>query len=355
LRFSNSGLTDPSFTTPEEVVRAHGAVQAQDYGPTKWAVGLRARNLADADVDAAVTSGAIVRTHVLRPTWHFVAREDLRWMLALTGPRVLQGSRSRFRDLGLDARTLARCEKTITSELVGGNRMTRTDIGAILERKKLDPDGQRLHWIVSYLELEAVISSGGYEGKKHTYALLDERVPKGHRFDRDKAVIDLLRRYLAAHGPATIKDFGWWSSLTAKDIRSALDSLGDEVESHDLDGMTLWSIAGDGASPPKVTGAHLLQPFDELIVGYTQSRYFGDPKADQARAAWGGRSPLRGVIFVNGKAVGQWRRLTKKGSFTIEAATYDDLGRASTKAIEKEVGRYASFGGIPTTLQLTRF
>src|SRR5437870_2965961 len=89
-RMRNSRLTKPQFTRPDEVVRWNGAMQAQDYGPAKWSIGQRAAGLVDADLDEALASARIVRTHVLRPTWHFVARDDVRWLLALTGPRVQQ-------------------------------------------------------------------------------------------------------------------------------------------------------------------------------------------------------------------------------------------------------------------------
>src|SRR5204863_8747347 len=138
-------------------VRWHGAIRAQDYGPAKWSIGQRTSNLVDEDLDRALMEGSIVRTHVLRPTWHFVARDDLRLMLSLTGPRVHQHNGPRYRELGLDETTRARSEAVIISALEGGNRLTRDEIGRALDRAKIDRSGQRLPYMLLHCELEAAI------------------------------------------------------------------------------------------------------------------------------------------------------------------------------------------------------
>ena len=202
----------------------------------------------------ALAAGSIVRTHVLRPTWHFVARDDLRWLLALSGPRVQQGSAGRYRELGLDARTRARGEKVIVSALEGGNRLTRKELAAVLDDSASTPRGQRMPYLLMSLRTGGLIGSGGLAGKQQTYALLDERVPAGGRFDRDDALVELVRRYLTSHGPATVKDMSWWSGLTMTDLRTALELIGDEVQSETVDGMVLWSTASDDSSPPAPRG-----------------------------------------------------------------------------------------------------
>lgn len=339
----NSGLTGTSFAAPDEVVRWHGAVQAQDYAPAKWSIGQRATKLVDADVDRALASGSVVRTHVLRPTWHFVARDDIRWLLALTGPRVHRHNGPRYRDLGLDERTRARCEARIASALEGGNRLTRDAIAGILDHAGIDRSGQRLPYILMHCELEATICSGGPAGKQHTYALLDERVPNDHRFDRDEALVELTRRYLTSHGPATVQDLRWWSSLTVADIKQALRMLGSDVQSETIDDITLWSLTSEPSRPPGGRGAHLLQPFDELLVGYTESRFFGDPRAAAARAAWRDRNQPRGVVLVNGGVAGHWRRTIEKDSVTVEVRMYEDAKPSDARAIKAaatDLGRF---------------
>jgi hypothetical protein len=257
----NLGLTGTPADTPDEIVRRLGAMQSQDYGLAKWSIGQRASGLVDADVDEALKTGSIVRTHVMRPTWHFVCRDDIRWLLALTGPRVQKKIGRRYRELQLDGRTLARAEASIVSALEGANHLTRDAVGEVLQRARIDPTGQRLPYILLHCELEAVVCSGALAGKRHTYALLDERVPKAKRFDRDEALVELVRRYLRSHGPATVQDLSWWSGLTVADLKMALDLLGTDVQPKRIESFTFWSLSSD--KPPR-TGArrvHLLQAF----------------------------------------------------------------------------------------------
>ena len=173
-------------------------MQAQDYGPATWSDRTALDRVSRRGCGGGLSSGSIIRTHVLRPTWHFVARDDIRWLLAISGPRVQQGNAGRYRDLGLDDGPRARAEAVIVSALEGGVRLTRNEIGAVLDDAGIDREGQRLPYILMHCELEAVIGSGGLSGKQQTYALLDERVPEGRRVDRDDALVELARRYLGA-------------------------------------------------------------------------------------------------------------------------------------------------------------
>lgn len=341
-RMRNSRLIGTPFNAPDEAVRRHGAIQAQDYGPAKWSIGQRAPNLVDGDIDQALATGSIVRTHVLRPTWHFVARDDIRWMLALTGPRVHRHNGPRYRELGLDGRMLARCEALIASALEGGNHLTRDAIAGVLDGAGVDRSGQRLAYILMHCELEGAICSGGLLGKQQTYALLDERVPNDASFDRDEALAELARRYLASHGPATVQDLRWWSSLTVADIKRALDMLGSEVERETIGEITFWSIASD-EHPLRGSGVHLLQAYDELIVGYTESRFFGDPRAAAARAAWRDRTLPNGVVLLNGGVAGHWRRTIGKDSLDVEVVLYQDQKPVDARALEaaaRDLGRF---------------
>jgi hypothetical protein len=343
LRASGLTGTGPGFVAPDEVVRRHGAMQAQEYPLAKWAIGQRAPSLVDEDVDRALSEGSIVRTHVLRPTWHFVAPDDLRWLLALTGPRVQRTAQRRLRQLGLDGRTLARCEAAIGSALEGGSRLTRNELGDVLDRAKVDRSGQRLPWVIIHCELEAIICSGGLSGKQHTYALVDERVPNDRSFDRDDALAELVRRYLAGHGPATVQDLRWWSSLTVADVKEALGILGSEAISEDIDGITFWSLAASERDPVPDPGVQLLHAFDELIVGYTLSRFFGDPRAELARAAWTDRTLPTGLVLHDGEIAGLWKRSVKKDSVTLQALLYGGVRRRFTQALEaagEELGRF---------------
>jgi winged helix DNA-binding protein len=343
-RMRNSRLTGAGFEAPDEVVGWHLAMQSQDYGPAKWSVGQRATGLTDDDADGALASGSIVRTHVLRPTWHFIARDDVRWLLGLSGPRVQQGNAGRYRDLGLDERTRAHAARVIVSALAGGNRLTRNEIAAVLDDAGIDRSGQRMPYILMHCELEAVICSGGLKGKQQTYALLDERVPPARPLDREDALVELTRRYLRSHGPATVRDLNWWSGLKVADIKRAIELLGSELRNETSEGLTFWSMASDVERPAPVRGVHFLQPYDEIVVGYTESRFFRDPRAEAAVAAWRDRNLPSGVVLRNGGVTGLWRRTVERDSIKIEAHVFEDamgVGRRALEAAARDLGRFA--------------
>ena len=352
-RMRNSRLTGTPFDGPDDAVRWHGGMQAQDYGPAKWSIGQRSTGLIDQDLDLALAAGSIVRTHVLRPTWHFVARDDVHRLLALTGPRVQQRNAPWYRQLGLEARTRARCERLIVSALQDGNRLTRDAIARILEHGGVDTSGQRLPSILMHCELESVICSGGGAGRQHTYALLDERVPGSHqRFDRDEALVELVRRYLGSHGPATVKDLRWWSSLTVADLNRGLSMLGSEVERRVVEGLIFWSVASNSTHAPAARGVHLLQAYDELVVGYAESRFFGDPRAAIARAAWKDRSLPTGVILMGGGVAGRWRRTFEKDSIAVEAVMYEDPKPRELRALRTAAESLGRFLARPVTVDV---
>jgi hypothetical protein len=356
-RIRNSRLTGERFAAPDEAVRWHLAMQAQEYGPAMWSIGQRSKGLREADLDRAMTEGTIVRTHVLRPTWHFVARDDIRWLLALSGPRVQQGNAGRLRQLGLDARTLGRAEKVMASALEGGNRLTRDELAAEFDLRKLDPGGQRMPYLLMHCELVGLIGSGGRNGKRQTYALLDERIPaSGRRLDRDEAMVELVRRYLASHGPATVKDLSWWSGLTMTDLRAAIGSLGDEVASDEVDGLTFWSMASERSRrPPAARGVHLLQTYDELVVGYTESRFHGDVSGELARQAWTDRTFPTGVFLLHGRVGGHWRRTIQPKRVRASFHTYGAIGAADARTLESAAGRLGRFIGLPVDVEISRF
>jgi hypothetical protein len=352
MRMVSSGLTGTPFSNPAEAVGWHLAMQAQEYGPAKWSVGQRSRGLADADLDEAVREGSIVRTHVLRPTWHFVAAEDLRWLLALSGPRVHAWSARRYRELGLDGRTRARGERLIVEALSGGRRLTRKELAAELDRRRFDREGQRMAYLLMHCELERVIGSGGLAGKQQTYVLLDGRVPDGPKIDRDEALARLVRRYLQSHGPATVKDMSWWSGLTMGDLRRALGDLGGAVRSEEIDGMTFWALA-DAGRPPAPRGAHLLQTYDELIVGYTESRLWGDPGARRTAEAWASRMLPTGIALIGDRVAGHWRRTIGRNGVELAVRLHHGVGPAGRKAVEAEARRFERFLGLPVRLEVT--
>src|SRR3954451_18715082 len=264
-RLQRHRLTTPGPADAAGLVAWFGAVQAQDYGAAKWALALRMRSaVTNADVDRAFNEGRILRTHLMRPTWHFVAAADITWLLELTAPRVHQALAFGRRYFGLTAALHRRAVRTIERALHRDECLTRTELAAHLARAGLPAAGVPLAFVTMYAELEGVICSGPRRGQQFTYMLLARRAPGACRYSRDEALAELTRRYFRSHGPATIRDFVWWSGLTTADARRGLAMSGaaDAV----IDGHTYWTLDRPTADERRGGGAHLLPIYDEYVV-----------------------------------------------------------------------------------------
>jgi hypothetical protein len=351
-RLRASRLTGRRFRSAEETVAWHLAMQAQDWGPTTWSIGERTSRIRADAVDAALTRGTLVRTHVLRETWHVIDREDIRWLLRLSGPRVQQKLAPRYRQLGLDARTRSRAERAVARALEGGVRMTRDQLAAVLDRAGIDREGQRLPHLLAHCELEGLIASGGLVGKRQTFARLDERAPEGPSYDRDEALVEVVRRSLRSHGPAAAQDLSWWSGFTVSDIRAALRSLDTEIRREEVDGLTLWSlVAEERAAAPR--GILLLPPYDEILVGHTVSRFAGDPRRETARAAWGDRSLPSGIVLLDGVVAGYWSRRVAGAAIDLGVLLERPRPRTVTAALEEVAARHERFFGRTVRLAVS--
>jgi len=341
LRLARQHLLRPAFGSPLDVVSWFGAVQSQDYPSARWAIGLRARALRDADVERAFDAGTIVRTHVLRPTWHFVAPADVRWMLALTGPRVQAITRNYHRRLGIDGRTLLRSHGVLARSLEGGRQLTRAELVAVLRAERLPVEPLRASFLVMDAELEGILCSGPRRGKQFTYALLDERVPRARPLDRDEAVAELTRRYFTSHGPATLRDFAWWSGLTQRDARAGLESNRAALECVSIDRLTYW-FAPRPAAPRAATtpSAWLLPNYDEYLVAYQDRGITAGP----ARTARSG-PPAPHAIVIDGRLAGGWRRVATKETIQVRLVPSRPLRSAESDALAAAVERFGSFLG----------
>jgi DNA glycosylase AlkZ-like len=348
-RLRNQQLIGSSRRKPALVVSWLCAMQAQDFPAAKWAVGLRA-GCQDADVEQAFSDGLILRTHVLRPTWHFVAPEDIRWMLALSGPRVHAVNAHYYRQAGLDAKILNKSCAMIHRILEGNKTLTRMEIATYLTRAKIPADGLKLAYLVMHAELEGVICSGPRKGKQFTYALLDERVPKTKPKTNEESLAELARRYFASHGPATARDFAWWSGLTGKVAQQAIASVHPALESSSIDGLTHWSAA-DSRGAVKGPVAMLLPNYDEYLIAYKDRAAF----VDQARAAnvvarSGGA--FANHLIIDGRLAGGWSRTTKPNAVLIEVAPYKKLTPVQARAVANAAECYGEFLGSAATLSI---
>jgi hypothetical protein len=348
-RLRNQRLDGEPLDGVVDVVRWLGALQAQEYPVARWSIGQRARDLTEASVDLALAKGHIVRTHVMRDTWHLVAADDLRWLVEVTRPRIHARNATMHRRLGLEPSLLARTDALLAEALAAEGPMTRPQLAPFLLGHGVAVEGPSLAYVLMHAELELVVCSGPLSGKQHTYTLVDERVPPTPTRSREDGLAELARRFFASHGPATVKDFTWWASLTMADARLGLELGGEGLEPIDLGGRRYWSSPSVSTMPAKPTPrAHLLQGYDEYVIPYSESK----DVLDVARVAGivrAGRTMFTHAIVLDGQVIGHWRRRPTTKRVAIEAQLGRRLGRVEQQAVDDAVERYARFVGLPET------
>ena len=350
-RLRSQKLARTALRTPADVVSWLGAMQAQDYAGAKWAIGLRAVGLDDRAIDRAFNDGSILRTHVMRPTWHFVAPADLRWIQRLTGPRVNALNAPYYRKGGLDAPALLRGVKVLERSLRNLHYLTRDALGSALAGAGLPLHGQSLAYLMIYAELEGVVCSGPRRGRQFTYALLEERAAPSPAIGRDDALARLASRYFTSHGPATLRDFAWWSGLTVRDGKEAVAMAGDALAHESVDGLTYWFPPGRAAKPLPSPAVLLLPNYDELAVAY-RDRVL--PRAVPRPGSMTGREAFAHQFVIDGEITGHWRRDLTPRSVVVELQPFRSLTRAETRAVEAAVDVYGAFLGLPAAMTVTR-
>jgi hypothetical protein len=350
-RLANQQLLKPSLDKASEVVALLGAVQAQDYGSAKWGLGQRTRGATDADVEQEIAAGAIVRTHILRPTWHFVAAADIGWMLALSAPRVHVANAYWYRWLEVDDSVARRSQRALTKALRDGKRLTRAELGQALTRAKIQIEtSQRLACIVMRAELDGVICSGARRGKQFTYALLDELVPRSRSLAREEAMHELAMRYFSTRGPATADDFAWWSGLTKTDAKRAAESIRSELGQQTIDGKLYWLPTPTRLARRKTPIAYLLPNYDEYFIGFRDRGAF----AHRLRAA--GIEPrtdaLSGhILAIDGQIVGGWGRTLRGKKAVVHLKLLQALTAAENRAVVTATKHFSEFLELPVQIQ----
>jgi hypothetical protein len=346
-RLLNQRLIRSEFTNPAEIVSWLGAVQSQDYAGACWALGLRADGLANTDVERAFNAGEILRTHILRPTWHFVAAADIRWMLALSGPRVNRTNARVYRRTEVDDRIIARSRSVFERVLGDGQHLTRTELATALQRARISATGQRLAYIVMRAELDGVICSGPRRGKQFTYALLERRAPPRGAVSLEEALAELSRRYFTSHGPATLRDYVWWSGLTVRDARRGLESIRGELVHETVEELTYWFAPSRPARDRPSPTTWLLPNYDEFLVAYRDRRLGVPPESMPSH-----RQPnvYSHHLIVDGRPAGHWTREVLGDSVRVSIAHDEKFTPRLTRSIAAAARRYSQFMGMPVTL-----
>jgi hypothetical protein len=351
LRLRRQHLTGTPLPTPEAVVSWLGAVQAQEFGVAKWSIARRCRGrVTSADLDRALGEGRILRTHALRSTWHFVLPADLRWLLMLVGPRVRARMASYYWRNGLTDAVFARSQAVLRDALAGGRQLMRKEVTAAFARGRVATDGLKLRFLLLQAELDLIVCSGALRGKQQTFALVDDIVPPAQPLSQDEALAELTRRYFSSHGPATLKDFIWWSSLTAAQARHGLKLLdGTGLRRLEAGGCTYWMDEAPTRRATSATPVRLLQAFDEYVIGYTESRKVlavaGQPDAPNG-------APLHSNVLIrDGQVIGFWRAVLDAEEALVEVHLARPLDVPTRRALEDELERYGHFLQLPARLR----
>lgn len=341
IRLQNQQIAATEFRKVQDLVYWMGAMQAQDFGMVKWAIGARLTSMTDATVTEAFERREIIRTHLLRPTWHLVSSADIYWILELTAPHIKSLLRSRHRDLELSESTINKSKSVVEKLLVGGKHLTREEILHQFRNAGISTEGQRAYHLMLICELDGIVCSGMPNGKNQTYTLLEEWVPKTSSFNREAALAELAKRYFTSHGPATIRDFIWWSGLPVKDAKNALELIKSGFVSEKIDEQIYWHSGSYQASAYKKGEAYLLPAYDEFIISY-RDRSASLP-ADVHKKTISENGLFRPTLVINGKVCGTWKRRQKKDKVLIEMDYFQPVIPKTKNEIEAASKRYGQF------------
>ena len=338
-RIYNQQIYNPQFSEPEAVVKHMVAMQAQDYAGAKWAIALRMPDTREGVIEQAITDGKILRTHLLRPTWHFVSPQDIRWLLTLTAPRIHAINMPFYRKFGFTDALFSRTNELLAKALQGNRQLSRPEVLDLLKQAGIATDDIRFTIILMRAELDQVICNGGRVGKQFTYALLDDRAPITPVLSHEEALAKLALGYFNSRGPATLHDFANWSGLTLADAGIGLEHIKSQLISDTVDGRTYWVPDNIAEMPSTATKAYLLPAYDEFAIAYKDRDALVNPKyLKQARHVI-----FDPAIVVDNQVVGTWKRILKAKSVDINLNLFGPLNKTQEKAVETAVSKYRKF------------
>ena len=340
-RLRSQHLVWPWAVSAGEAVGSLLAVQAENPSQAAWAVASRTSRPDQAELAALLDDGTLLRTHVLRPTWHFVRAEDAGWLLDLTGPRVRRVTDQQLRNAhGLDGRSIDRAVTAVVEALASRGELTRVQLADKLRDRGITGSGQLLMIVLAHAELGGLICSGRIANGEHTYALMSERVPAPRRLGRTEALAELALRYFTGHGPATERDLAYWATVTLTDVRIGLEQVGDRLDSFRHDGRIFWHAPGDPPGGPQEPTAHLLQILDETYRVYQDSRWVLDAAGDVPRT----RESATGMSLVDAQLIAAMRRTVAHDHVRFDLRPYRALTPTEIEALDQAARRYGEYG-----------
>lgn len=348
-RLASQKLFKTNSNTPEEIVKHLGAIQAQDYAMAKWAIGSRC-NASEKTIEEAINSSKIIRTHILRPTWHFVADDDIYWLLALSAPQVKRFTASVAKKYDFDAKKLDQANAKIEKLLTGNNHLTREEIMGELDIKKSSSQDFLGSTIMMNAELDGLVCNGKPKGKQITYALLEERVEKPKTtFTKEEALAKLAKQYFVSHGPATLLDFSWWSGFSPTTAKLAINSIESELNSVKIDNQKYW-FGTDFYEAKDFSGSvHFLPAFDEILISYKNRE--ASILLEHQSKAFTNNGIFKPVILENGKVIGLWKRTVKKDHAKIETQFFSELDETKKITLFEGIKSFENYLGTKISIE----
>jgi hypothetical protein len=343
IRIISNQLASPQLKTPHEVVAWMGAVQAQNYGMSKWAIGVRLKNSALTAIETAFANGEILRTHVMRPTWHLAAAENIRWMCELSKKSIKAAAAHRDRQLEIDEKLFTRVNNLLETMLRDNNHLTRIEISKQLNAKNITTNAARMIHFMLRAEIEGIVCSGIDQGKSQTYALIDERVKPVKKLNRDEALALLAHNYFQSHSPATIYDFVWWSGLSLADSRAALHFIENELTGEQFENRTYFIHKSLNTDLHFSESLQLLPSFDEYIIAYRDRRAV--IATEYQPKAFTSNGIFFPVVLHNGKAVGVWNKTLKTNNLKFSYDWFENAYTVTKSLLDKAENRYRKFEG----------
>lgn len=341
IRLYNQLLSTHDMKEPHEIVSWMGAMQSQALEQAKWAIGARLENKNVKDIDEALNTGKIIRTHILRPTWHFVSAEDIHWMFDLSSLRLRPIYRSYAKIYGADEPLIYRAIPVLEKVLMGGKHLTKEEIGGALFEQNVTLDDGHLKLTISYAEREGVLVNGRLKGNRQTFTLFEEWAPRKQTVCKEEALERLARRFFTSHGPATIHDFVWWSGLTITECRQAIEMIRADFICETINGRDFW-MRNDVKVPPTDGDSALLLPsFDEFVVSYKdRSEIIEDTHYGKVMTKNGLFSP---TIILNGEIIGSWKKIAQRNSPRIELSFFEKVSKRKQDLFKSEIKRLENF------------
>lgn len=320
-----------------------GAVQAQDASMAKWAFGSRIASLLEGDFDNAFNAGRLIRTHVMRPTWHIVPADDLGWMLDISAPSLKNLLKTRHAELGLTPALIDTCFGLFEKALSGASHLTKEELTSELAKHKVVVDNQQMYHLTFLAEIEKLVCSGVLKQKKHSYALYGERISDKGKLPRAEAIYRLARTYFSSRGPASLKDFCWWSGLGQREAALAQELVGQGFGSFSREGLTYiypeTGFEGAGQSDSVL----LLPAFDEFIICYA-NRSAVITQKEMARVI-SSNGIFRPILVVQGEVVGIWKREIKKEVLRLTVLPFKPLSKKQEAICKQQAKRLGQFYG----------